>query len=43
MSARIGEGLSTWNDGIISIVNTVAATRGVRVGMFAKEAARLML
>ena len=43
MSARIGEGLSTWNDGIISIVNPVAATRGVRVGMFAKEAAQLML
>jgi hypothetical protein len=43
MSARLGEGLSTWNDGIISIVNQVAAARGVKVGMSAKEAARLML
>jgi hypothetical protein len=32
MSARIGEGLSTWNDGVISAVNPVAAARGVKVG-----------
>jgi hypothetical protein len=43
MSARLGEGLSTWNDGVISVVNRVAAARGVKVGMPAKEAARLML
>ena len=43
LSARLGEGLSTWNDGIISVVNPVAAARGVKVGMTAKEAARLML
>jgi hypothetical protein len=43
MSARLGEGLSTWNDGIISVVNPAAAARGVKVGMTAKEAARLML
>ena len=43
MSARLGEGLSTWNDGIISVVNPVAAARGVKVGMSAKEAARLIL
>jgi hypothetical protein len=43
MSARLGEGLSTWNDGIISVVNSVAAVRGLKVGMTAKEAARLML
>ncbi len=43
MSARLGEGLSTWNDGIISVANEVAANRGVEVGMTAKEAARLML
>jgi hypothetical protein len=43
MSARLGEGLSTWNDGIISVVNAAAAQRGVKVGMTAKEAARLML
>ena len=43
MSARLGEGLSTWNDGVISIVNDVAARLGVGVGMSCKEAARLML
>jgi hypothetical protein len=43
LSARLGEGLSTWNDGIISVINHVAAARGVKVGMSAKEAARLML
>jgi len=43
MSARLGEGLSTWNDGIISVVNAPAAKLGVKVGMTAKEAARLML
>jgi uncharacterized protein YunC (DUF1805 family) len=43
MSARLGEGLSTWNDGIISVANTPAAKLGVKIGMTAKEAARLML
>jgi uncharacterized protein YunC (DUF1805 family) len=43
MSARLGEGLSTWNDGIISVVNAPAQARGVKVGMTAKEAARRML
>ncbi len=43
MSARLGEGLSTWNDGVISVVNPVAGARGVKIGMSAKEAARLML
>jgi hypothetical protein len=43
LTARLGEGLSTWNDGIISVVNQIAAARGVKVGMSAKEAARLML
>jgi uncharacterized protein YunC (DUF1805 family) len=43
MSARLGEGLSTWSDGIISVANTPAAKLGVKVGMTAKEAARLML
>ncbi len=43
MSARLGEGLSTWNDGVISIVNPLAGQRGVKVGITAKEAARLML
>jgi uncharacterized protein YunC (DUF1805 family) len=43
MSARLGEGSSTWNDGIISVINPPAAARGIKVGMTAKEAARLML
>jgi hypothetical protein len=43
MSARLGEGLSTWNEGVISVVYPVAAARGVKVGMSAKEAARLIL
>jgi hypothetical protein len=43
MSARLSEGTSTWNDGVISVLNPVAAARGVKVGMPAKEAARLML
>jgi hypothetical protein len=43
LSARLAEGMSTWNDGIISVVNEIAARRGVKVGMTAKEAARLML
>jgi hypothetical protein len=43
LSARLGEGLSTWNDGVISVVNAPAAARGIKVGMSAKEAARLML
>jgi hypothetical protein len=43
LSARLGEGSSTWSDGIISVVNAPAAARGVKIGMTAKEAARLML
>ena len=43
MSARLGEGSSTWNDGVISVVNPPAAARGIKIGMTAKQAARLML
>jgi len=43
MTARLAEGLSTWNTGIISVANPVAVQRGVKVGMTAKDAARLML
>lgn len=43
MSARIGDALSTYNDGICSAVNRVAESKGVRLGMPAKEAARLLL
>jgi hypothetical protein len=42
-SARIGDALSTYNDGVISAVNSVAEAKGVRVGMRAAAAARLML
>jgi hypothetical protein len=43
MSARIGDGMSTWRDGIISVVNVTAQGRGVAVGMTAREAALVML
>ena len=43
MTARIGDVMSTWNDGVISVMNEVAEQRGVRVGMTTKEAARKML
>lgn len=43
MSARIGDGLSTYHDGIISAANALAEARGVRIGMTAKDAAMLML
>ncbi len=43
MSARIGDGLSTYHDGIISAANEPAQARGVRIGMSAKQALRLML
>jgi uncharacterized protein YunC (DUF1805 family) len=43
MSARIGNGLSTYRDGIISACNSAAQNKGVRIGMPAKDAAELML
>lgn len=43
MSARIGDGLSTYHDGAISALNDLAHSRGVRVGMPARLAADLML
>jgi hypothetical protein len=43
MSARIGDGLSTYHDGVISALNDLAHSRGVRVGMRANLAAELML
>jgi hypothetical protein len=41
-SARMGDGLSTWRDGVISAVNAGARARGVQVGMRAQEAAYLL-
>ncbi len=43
MTARIGDVMSTWNDGVISVMNDVAKERGVREGQTTKEAARAML
>jgi len=43
MSARIGDGLSTYHDGIISATNALAEARGVRIGMTARDAAMRML
>ncbi len=42
-SARIGDPLSTYHDGICSAMNQLAAAKGIYVGMTAKEAARLLL
>jgi len=43
MSARIGDGLSTYREGIISAVNEPARAKGIIVGMTAKDALRLMI
>jgi|HubBroStandDraft_1064217.scaffolds.fasta_scaffold02408_2 hypothetical protein len=42
-SARIGDALSTYHDGIVSTANEPARAKGVAIGMQAAEAARLML
>lgn len=42
-SARIGDALSTYRDGVISSANAAAQALGVRAGMAARDAARLML
>ena len=41
-SARIGEAHSTYEDGVISHLNTAAAAAGVRAGMTAKDAVALL-
>lgn len=41
--ARMGDGLSHYNDGVISALNAHAASRGVEVGMSAQAAALLLL
>lgn len=41
--ARMGDGMSTYEDGIISAVNSLAEACGVRVGMSAQEAALLLV
>lgn len=42
-TARMGDGMSTWQDGVISAANAAARERGVRVGMAARDAAHLLL
>lgn len=42
-SARIGDGMSTYRDGVVSAHNDAAARAGVHEGMHATEATRLML
>lgn len=41
--ARMGDGMSTWHDGVISAFNHGARRAGVRTGMTCQEAARLLL
>ena len=43
MSARIGDVMSTWEEGVISCMNDVAEKCGVREGMRTREAAIAML
>jgi uncharacterized protein YunC (DUF1805 family) len=42
-SARIGDGMSTYHDGIISALNKPAKRLGIGIGMKAKDAAMIML
>lgn len=42
-SACIGDGASTFREGVVSFANAVAAAAGVRPGMSAREAALLLL
>lgn len=42
MSARIGDGISTYEDGVISAVNDIGRRKGVQEGMKASEALRLL-
>jgi hypothetical protein len=41
--ARLGDGMSTYRDGIINAVNDLAARAGVTIGMAAADAARLLV
>lgn len=36
-SARIGDAMSTWNDGFISAINPLAASRGGRIGQSTRD------
>ena len=43
LTARMGDGQSTYFDGVISAANRIARDKGVRVGQSAREAALLLL
>jgi uncharacterized protein YunC (DUF1805 family) len=43
MSARIGDGMSTYEDGLISAVNKSGTRRGITIGMTAREALERMM
>ena len=43
LSARIGDEISSYNDGIISEMNAQAEKKGVQPGMSCKDAARILL
>ncbi len=43
LTARMGDGQSTYFDGVISAMNRIAQAKGVRVGQTAREAAALLL
>ena len=43
LSARMGDGQSTYFDGVISAANALAEAKGVRAGQSAREAALLLL
>ena len=43
LTARMGDGRSTYFDGVISAANRIARGKGVRVGQSAREAALLLL
>jgi hypothetical protein len=42
-SARIGDSRDTWENGVISHVNSVAASSNISVGMTVKEVCRILL
>jgi len=42
-TCRIGDARDVWDSGIVSIVNKPAQALGVKVGMSAKDAGRLIL
>ena len=43
LTARMGDGQSTYFDGVISAMNSVAEAKGVRVGQRARDAALMLL